>query len=141
MRKLLTVLLFTALTTFCYSQTSVDSVVMAYLRTVKDIPQPSLEITRKKGKTIRSANFFVEAMDSLAKGELKFRTFIFGSAASHNRKYFLLQVHFPDKMENKIIDDLHLEQATVTMFSFIEQFRLTDAEKAIFIRELTYAYN
>lgn len=142
MSKLLTILIIAvSLSTPCHSQTLTDSTVMQYLRTVKDIPQPTLEISRKKGKVIRSANFFVEPMDSLSHGGVKFNTFLFGSAASHNRSYFLVQVYSPNGIVNKIIDDQHLEQAIAVLFSFIEQFQLTDAGKAILIRALSYAYN
>ncbi|TXJ24896.1 MAG: hypothetical protein E6Q24_15220 [Chitinophagaceae bacterium] len=124
-----------------YAQSATDSVVMQYLRTVKGIPEPVLTITKKKGRGVRSANFFVEPIDSLSRGKMKINTFLFGSAASHNRKYFLIQVRTTETTIDKIIDSLHLEQATAALFGFIEQFQLTDAEKSILIRALTYAYN
>jgi hypothetical protein len=44
-----------------YEQISVDSVVMNYLRSQKNIPRPTLEIVKKsKRKSIRSTNFYAE---------------------------------------------------------------------------------
>jgi hypothetical protein len=125
----------------CYSQSSADSAVMQYLRKIKDEPSPTLKITVKKGKTIRSANFFVEPMDSLSNETIALRTFIFGSSASHSRKYFLLQIFLPKGKEDKIIDDEGIEHAITSLLAFIKQFQLADTEKAVLIRALTYAYN
>lgn len=124
-----------------YSQSSTDSTVMQYLRTVKDTPTPILKITKKRGKTLRSTNFFIELTDSLQHKDMNLKTFIFGSSASHARKYFLLQAISNGLVQNKIIDSPTLETAIISLFAYIKKWDLSDAEKSVFVREITYAYN
>ena len=124
-----------------YGQSYSDSVIIQYLRTVKGIPAPTLEITKKKNKTVRSANFFIELTDSLQRKDMYLKTFLFGSSSSHTRKYFLLQVNFRGTVRSKIIDSATFENAITSLLVYIQEWNLSDAEKSVLVRELTYAYN
>lgn len=124
-----------------YGQSSIDSVIMTYLRTVPGIPTPFLEITKEKGRISRSANFFIEVTDSLRHQDIILKSFIFGPSASHARKYFLLQINSNGILTNKIVDSPNLEDGIVCLLSYLRAMDLSDAEKSVLVRELTYAYH
>lgn len=114
---------------------------MQYLRTAKSTQEPVLRITKKNGKVMREANFFIEPVDSLTKGSSKLTAILFGSAASHERKYFLLQVASTRGIENKIIDDQRIDEAVQALLAFVGNLDLSNAEKSVLLRALTFAYN
>lgn len=124
-----------------YGQSSVDSAVMQFLRTVKKIPAPTLEIIKSNKKTLRSANFFIEPIDSLQNKNLKVKAFLFGSSVTHSRKYLLLTVSSKEVVENKIIDNKYLDSAITSLLHFMQERHLSDAEKSVLIRALTYVFN
>lgn len=122
-------------------QITTDSVVMRYLRSVPDIPTPTLKISKKKNKTLREANFFIEEMDSVFYENTMLNTFIFGSSASHTRRYFLIQALSGNKLDYFIIDSPKLESGINELFRVVQQWNLSDTKKAILVRELIYIYN
>ncbi len=124
-----------------FGQSSIDSVIMTYLRTVPGIPTPFLEITKEEGKISRSANFFIEVTDSLRHQDIILKSFIFGPSVSHARKYFLLEINSKGILKNKIVDSPNLEDGIMCLLSFMRKMDLSDAEKSVFVRELTYAYH
>lgn len=134
-------ILFLIFVTNGYSQNSIDSVVMQYLRRVSGIPAPVVKIVKKNNKTLRSANFFIEPIDSLQYKEVKIKAFLFGSSVTHARKYFFVRTNWKGTTENKIIDNIKLENALTSLLKFIERWELPDADKAVLVRALTYAYN
>lgn len=115
---------------------------MQYLSTVKGLPAPSLEIARRsKKKTIRYANFYAEPYDSVQNASAKITTYIFGSATTHTRKYYLLKAEASEAVQYKIIDDDTLEGAIEDLIGSIKAYGFADADKSILIRGLTFVYN
>ena len=123
------------------SQNKLDTVVMDYLRSIKHTPSPVLEVSKKRNKTIRNANFYVEKTNSFQHERILLNTFLFGSTTSHSRKYFILQIKSADNTIHQIIDDLTLEKAINNLFFYIQKYQLSESEKSLLVRELTYAYN
>jgi hypothetical protein len=140
MRSVVIIYLFFLCGITSYSQSSIDSVVMNYLQNVPGIPTPILQVNKTKGNLSRSTNFFIEATDSVRHQDIIVKSFLFGSSASHARKYFLLQINSKGVVKNKIIDNPNIEDAIMSLLLCMHQWDLSDAEKSVLIRELTYAY-
>lgn len=124
-----------------FSQSSVDSAVIQYLRTVKNIPYPELTITRLRKGEERSANFYISPIGKIIVNSNEFQTFIFGSSASHTRKYLLIKVISGKKVIQKVLDNAEIEDAINDLISFIKAFKLSNSDKSFLIRQLTFTYN
>ncbi len=120
---------------------TIDSVVMRYLRRQEFTPTPELEIRKRGRKEVRSANFFVEPMDTIENAKVRIEAYIFGSNASHSQTYFLLKLVANDKVQLKIIDPPNVKDAVLELFDFVQDFELTNSKKALLVRALTYAYH
>lgn len=141
-KKTASILVLAIIAVSAFGQSKVDSVIMQYLSTVKELPPPSLEIVRKnKKKAIRNANFYSEPYDSVQNASAKIITYIFGSSTSHARKYYLLKAEDKAAVTYKIIDDTTLEEAISALLDFIKEYGFENAEQSILVRGLTYVYN
>ena len=139
-RKAGVILLGIAMPVLVHSQDNADSAVLRYLRTKPDIPAPFLKVVRKGNKGVRSQNYFNEPNEPIKNDSITFTTYLFGSSASHNRKYFLIEIKTTSAKMFKIIDDDNLEDGIKSLFAFLAKYHLSDSKKAVFVNQLTYTY-
>ena len=126
--------------TLLYSQDNADTVVIRYLRSVPGLPEPFLKVAKNGHKGIRTQNYFNEPNEPIVNDSTRFITYLFGSSASHSRKYFLIQIQTENQESYKIIDDGRLEDAIKALYTFFSGYNLPDSKKAVFLNQLTYAY-
>ncbi|HRP55739.1 hypothetical protein [Agriterribacter sp.] len=125
-----------------YPEATVDTVVMNYLRHVKDGPLPTLEVVRKnKRKSVRTSNFYLNPYANIQNDKISIAAYIFGSGTSHSRRYYLLETVANNKTQYKIIDDATKEGAVNNLFEYLKKFELTDGETSELVRGLTFVYN
>jgi hypothetical protein len=135
----ISLLLFT-LTVSTSGQVNIDSVILRYLRTVKGISNPEVSTTVKNGITIHAANYFVFPLENIKSLDKEFRTFLFGSTSSHERKYFLIQVISEKMVTNKIIDCSSFEDGKTEILLFLKKFNVSNKSENLIIRQLRFAY-
>lgn len=124
-----------------HAQENADSIVIKYLRTKPDIPAPFLRVEKKGAhKGLRSQNFFNEPNTPIKVDSILISTYLFGSASSHDRKYFLIRITRSNSSIYKIIDDDNIEQAINNFLAFIQLYKVPNSQKAQLINQLTYAY-
>jgi len=132
--------LFSLSTSGLVAQESADSIVMRYLRSKPDIPAPFLKVEKKGGNAIRSQNFFNEPNTPINNDTINIVTFLFGSSASHSRKFFLIQIKAPHESTYKIIDDDHLGTAVNDLLKYLAPYKLSESKRAVLVNQLTYTY-
>jgi|GEM_PF-3135744 len=140
LKLILILLAATPLISFAQKKENIDSLVIQFLRQQPNTPSPFIEITKKGKRGTVSRNYFYNAGDTITKDGLLITEYVFGSAESHATKYFLLCVDAPHQNAHHIIDDQTVEQAIKHLLQLTEGFKLSDAQKAYLINQLTLAY-
>jgi hypothetical protein len=141
--KILTFLVFLfffSLTKSVCGQSNIDTVIIRYLRTLKGIPSPELSITTQNGRAVRSANYFLSPLEVIKSFDIEFRTFLFGSNSSHEKKYFLIQVLRKKIAVNKIIDSSTFKDGQSEVLLFLKNYNISDEKKSLIIKQLIVAY-
>lgn len=140
-KQLIAIILSLFLSVGASGQLNIDTVIIRYLQTVKGIPKPELIITKQNSRIIHSTNYFVLQLENIKSLDKEFKTFLFGSTTSHEKKYFLIQVLSNKHVVNKVIDNPSFEDGVKEVFLFLKEFNVSDETKSFIIRQLTFAYN
>lgn len=139
--RILFALTFTLLgSTLAFGQSNDDTIVIRYLRTKPDVPPPFLKVVRHGNKVIRNQNYFIDRNDPIDQDTVKIHTLMFGSGASHARKFFLIKILLPHSRSSKIIDSSSLEEAISILFDTIAPYHLITSNKAQLVNQLTFTY-
>lgn len=141
--KILTFLVFLSffsLTNSVCGQSNIDTVIIRYLRTLKGIPSPELSITIQNGRAVRSANYFLSPLEVIKLFDIEFRTFLFGSNSSHEKKCFLIQVLRKKIVVNKIIDSSTFKDGQSQVLLFLKNYNISDEKKSLIVKQLAFAY-